>query len=124
MKNNKTLIQIILFTLFIAVVLIINNIVKNYLLGNDITAYNIHLTVKGISNIILGFISFLVAKKLDLLELGGLSAVKPKKIWIAIFPLVFLVFLNVLFIDSIPNYNSFSVIILVIYCFSIGFIEL
>lgn len=123
MKNNKTLIQIILFTLFITVVLITNNIVKNYLLNNGITTYNIHLTAKSISNILLGFISFLVAKKLELIELGGLSKVKPKKLWIAIFPLVFLVLLNVLFMDSIPSYNSFNLIILVIYCLSIGFSE-
>lgn len=123
MKNKTTLNLIILFTLFIASVLITNNLIKSYLLQNNINSYNIHLAVKTISNILLGFISFLVAKKLDLFKLGGLLKVKPKKLWVLIFPLLFLVVLNFVFLDAIPNYNSFNLIILTIYCLSIGFSE-
>lgn len=123
MKNKAVLNQIILFIVFITSILIINNFVKSYLLENNITSYNIHLMVKIVSNCILGTISFLVAKKLDLLIIGGLIKVKPEKLWIAIFPLVYLVLLNGLFLDSIPNYNSLNLIILVVYCLSIGFSE-
>lgn len=123
MKNKAVLNQIILFIVFITSILISNNFVKSYLLENDITSYNIHLMVKIVSNFILGSISFFVAKKLDLLELGGLSKMKPQKLGFAIFPLVFLVLLNALFMDAIPNYNSLNLIILTIYCLSIGFSE-
>jgi membrane protease YdiL (CAAX protease family) len=123
MKGKTTLNQIILFTVFISLILIINNLIKNYLLDSNITSYTIHSSVKIISNLLLGSISFLIATKLDLFKLGGLSAIKSEKIWVVIFPLVFLILLNVLFMDSVPNHNSFNLIILVIYCLSIGFSE-
>ena len=123
MKNKTILNHIFLFTFFIALVLITNNLIKNHFLSQGITSYNIHLLVKTISNLILGVISFLVSKKLDLLKLGGLSKVKTEKSWLLIFPLGFLVLLNLIFLDSIPNYSSFNLIILIIYCLSIGFSE-
>jgi membrane protease YdiL (CAAX protease family) len=122
-KNKQVFVQIILFTLFILLVLITNNLIKSYLLNSNITSYNIHLAFKTISNLILGSISFLIAKKLDLINLGGLSKVKPQKLWLIIFPVVYLVLLNGLFLDSIPDYNNFNFIILIIYCLSIGFSE-
>ncbi|MFK8059888.1 MAG: CPBP family intramembrane glutamic endopeptidase [Polaribacter sp.] len=123
MKNKIVLKQIILFTVFITIVLIINNLIKTYLLEQGITSYNIHLLLKITSNLLLGSISFLVAKKLDLFKIGGLTGVKPQKIRVLIFPVIFLVLLNVLFLDSIPNYSSLNLVTLVIYCLSIGFSE-
>lgn len=123
MKNKLILNQIALFTLFVAILLVINNFIKEYLLGNNITSYNIHLGVKIASNCVLGIVSFLAAKKLNLIELGGLSKVKPKKLWTLIFPLLFLVLLNGLFLDSIPNFSTLNIILLAIYCLSIGVSE-
>ncbi len=123
MKKKSILQQIILFILFIAIVLIVNNILKTYLINRGIDDYNIHLTFKIISNCILGAVSFLVAKKLDLFFIGGLSKIKPQKIWLSIFPLLFLVLLNGLFLDAIPNSTTLNFLLLAIYCLSIGFSE-
>ena len=123
MKSRPTLNQIITFISFIAIILISNNFIKNYLLENNINDYNIHLTFKILSNCVLGLVSFLVAKNLDLFQLGGLSNVKPKKLWLVIFPLVFLVLLNVLFLDTIPSFSALNLILLAIYCISIGISE-
>lgn len=71
----------------------------------------------------MGFISFLVAKKLDLCSLGAVSSLKPKKIWLLIFPLIFLILLNALFLDSIPDHTGYNLIILTVYCLSIGYSE-
>jgi membrane protease YdiL (CAAX protease family) len=68
-------------------------------------------------------VSFFIARKLDLIQLGGLSKVKSEKLWILIFPLLFLVALNGLFLDTIPNYDSLNLLILSIYCLSIGLSE-
>ncbi len=123
MKKNSQLNQILFFTLFIAIILVVNNFIKESLLHNQITSYNIHLGVKTISNCILGLVSFFIAKKLALSSLGGLSKVTPKKLRLLIFPTLFLVLLNGLFMDTIPNYNSLNVFMLAIYCISIGISE-
>lgn len=123
MNKKNTLQQIILFTIFIGIVLSINRFIKGYLFENEITDYKSHLLVKTFTNIILASVSFLVAKKLNLLELGGLTNIKPKKLWLTIFPLVFLTLLNGLFLDTIPNYDSLDMIVLAIYCLGIGFAE-
>jgi membrane protease YdiL (CAAX protease family) len=72
---------------------------------------------------VLSSISIVIAKKLNLLELGGLSKVKPQKLWIVIFPLLYLVLINLLFLDIIPNYTYTNLLVLIIYCLSIGFSE-
>ncbi len=123
MKNKSFLNQILFFTLFIAIILVANNFIKEFLLRNHITSYNIHLGVKTLSNCILGLVSFFTARKLNLSTIGGLSNVKPKKLWLLIFPTLFLVLLNVLLMDLVPNYNSLNVFILTIYCLSIGISE-
>ncbi|TVZ56668.1 hypothetical protein OD91_1964 [Lutibacter sp. Hel_I_33_5] len=123
MKSKPTLVQIIFFTLFIGLILLANNGIKTYLINNDIFDYNIHLTFKILSNCIFGVVSFLVAKKLDLIDVGGLSDRKPQKLVLIIFPLAFLVVLNVLFLDTIPNFTTLNISLLAIYCLSIGISE-
>jgi membrane protease YdiL (CAAX protease family) len=123
MKNKSVLNQITLFTIFIAAILVANNLLKSYLINNGIEDYNIHLGFKTLSNCILGLVSFLIAKKLNLFNLGGLLKIKPQKLWLIIFPLLFLVLLNGLFLDTIPNFSTLNLIILVLYCISIGFSE-
>lgn len=123
MKNKQLLRNIILFTFFIAAILTSNNFIKTFLLENEITSYNLHLSVKIASNLILGLVSLIISKKLNLTLLGGLTNLKPQKLKLLIFPLVYLSLLNGLFLDTIPNYNSFNLIILVVYCLSIGFSE-
>ncbi|MEE9406765.1 MAG: CPBP family intramembrane glutamic endopeptidase [Polaribacter sp.] len=123
MKNKSILNQITLFTIFIAAILVANNVLKSYLINNGIEDYNIHLGFKTLSNCILGFGSFLIAKELDLFHLGGLTKTRPKKLWLIIFPLIFLVLLNGLFLDTIPNVSILNLIILAVYCLSIGFSE-
>lgn len=123
MKNKYILKQIILFTFFITILLITNNFVKDYLLSNNITSYNTYLFTRIISNLLLATVSFIVAKKLNLFKLGGLSKIEPEKPWLIIFPLVFLVLLNGLFLDSIPSYSISNLLMLAIYCISIGISE-
>ncbi|PKH49469.1 CPBP family intramembrane metalloprotease [Tenacibaculum sp. Bg11-29] len=123
MKNIYILKQIILFTFFITILLITNNFVKDYLLSNNITSYNTYLFTRIISNLLLATVSFIVAKKLNLFKLGGLTKIEPKKPWLIIFPLVFLVLLNGLFLDSIPSYSISNLLMLAIYCISIGISE-
>ncbi|WP_298781347.1 CPBP family intramembrane glutamic endopeptidase [uncultured Polaribacter sp.] len=123
MKNKSILNKVILFILFIALISTTNNIIKNYLINNGIDDYNIHLAFNIISKSILGLVSFMVAKRLDLIQLGGLSKTKPKKLWLVIFPLLFLVLLNIDSLDSIPNFSILNISLLVIYCIVIGISE-
>lgn len=120
---KKTLQQIITFVSFILILLILNNSVKSYLVAQEIENYNTILLVRTASNIILSLVSLFVIKKLNLFELGGLKAIKTEKKGLLIFPLIYLVALNLLFADDIPNFTNTNLIILLIYCLSIGVSE-
>lgn len=120
---KTTLKHILLFTFFLLFFLLSRNLFSNYLLNNDINSYNYHLVLKIFLNIILASVSFVVAKKLNLINLGGLSNVKPQKLNLLIFPIIFLTLLNGIFLDNIPNFSLTNLFLLTIYCISIGFSE-
>lgn len=122
MKKN-ILKQITFFVTFIIVLLVAKTFMSSYLLAIDIDNYNLHLSVKTIFNLILIIVSYLTIKKLDLFKQGGLTKEKIKKPLLLIFPLVYLVLLNVLFSDSTPGFNISNVFFLSVYCISIGFAE-
>ncbi len=96
---------------------------KSYLISLSIENYNTVLITKTISNIILGIISILIVKKLDLFELGGLKPVKTEKKLLLIFPFIYVAGLNLVFGDDIPNFTSINLIVLLLYCLSIGIAE-
>ncbi|MFD2529492.1 MULTISPECIES: CPBP family intramembrane glutamic endopeptidase [Polaribacter] len=120
---KTTLKHILLFTFFLLFFLLSRNLFSNYLLNIDINSYNYHLVLKIFLNIILASVSFVVAKKLNLINLGGLSNVKPQKLTLLIFPIIFLTLLNGIFLDNIPNFSLTNLLLLIIYCISIGFSE-
>lgn len=120
---KTTLKHILLFTFFLLFFLLSRNLFSNYLLNNDINSYNYHLVLKIFLNIILASVSFVVAKKLNLINLGGLSNVKPQKLTLLIFPIIFLTLLNGIFLDNIPSFSLTNLFLLTIYCISIGFSE-
>jgi len=123
MEKNSITKQIVLFIAFFIVILLTNNIVKDYLISNEIYDYNTHLLVKTASNIILTLISFLFIWKNDLSNLGGLNSYKPEKKHLLWFPLLYFVALNLVFADDIPNFSLYQILILTVYCVSIGFSE-
>ena len=121
--KKTTLKHLILFVTFIIVLLFAKTSTTDYLLKTGIDTYNIHLCAKIIFNIILITVSFLVIKKLDLFKIGGLSKEKVNKPLLLIFPLVYLVLLNLLFADVIPDFSILNIFVLAVYCVSIGFAE-
>ncbi|WP_299678785.1 CPBP family intramembrane glutamic endopeptidase [uncultured Tenacibaculum sp.] len=120
---KKTLQYTILFIILILIKSIINVNIKSYLIFHNVENYNIVLVTKTISNIILGIISILIVKKLDLVKFSGIKPVKIEKKLLLIFPLVYIVGLNLLFADDIPNFTTTNLIVLLTYCLSIGIAE-
>lgn len=120
---KTTLKHILLFVFLLLIIPTVNNIIKSYLISQEIQEYNTLLLVKTISNLILSIISFVCIKKLNLSELGGLRNKKTEKKRLLIFPLLYLVALNLVFADDIPNFTISNLIVLSIYCLSIGFSE-
>jgi len=104
--------------------LLLKNYVSDLLFDNGIVSYKVHTFTRIIANIILIFTSLFFIKKNELLDLAGLSKRKVEKIHLIIFPIVYLVVLNLLFLDEI-NTNNFiiNISILMIYCISIGYAE-
>lgn len=115
--------QTTLFILFIIIFVFAKSFASNYLLSIDIVDYNIHLSTKIIFNLILISVSFLMIKKLDLFKIGGLSKEKLQKPLLLVFPLVYLVILNLFFAGDIPDFSIINLLILTVYCVSIGFAE-
>lgn len=123
-KKSKFWNQLVLFIVTFLSVLILREFGENLLLENDITSYNTHTLLKLSANIILILFSFFLIKKNNLSELAGLKNTKLKKARLLIFPLLFLVLLNVLLMDNLSENIMFSnVFLLIIYCISIGFSE-
>ncbi|SNR14334.1 CPBP family intramembrane glutamic endopeptidase [Tenacibaculum jejuense] len=120
---KKALQYTILFIILILLKSIINVNIKSYLIFHNVENYNIVLVTKTVSNIILGIISILIVKKLDLVKFSGIRPVKIEKKLLLIFPLVYIVGLNLLFADDIPNFTTTNLIVLLTYCLSIGIAE-
>ncbi|CAL2060186.1 CPBP family intramembrane glutamic endopeptidase [Tenacibaculum sp. 190524A05c] len=123
MKKDNIPLKIALFFLFFLVLLSTNQIVKNILIDKEITNYNIHLLIGIGSNIILSLVSLYFIKKNELLQLSGLHTFKAEKAHLLLFPLVFLVGINLVFGGDISEFTPLQLIVLAIYCLSIGFSE-
>ncbi len=123
MKNNNIPVKITLFSILFLVILSTSRIIKSILISKEITDYNTHLLVSIGSNIIISLVSLYFIKKNNLFQLSGLSSNKTEKKHLLLFPLIFLVGINLVFGGDIPEFDLIQLFILSIYCLSIGFCE-
>ncbi|MEO9570668.1 MAG: CPBP family intramembrane glutamic endopeptidase [Polaribacter sp.] len=123
MKKSNILKQIVVFTLFIISILILKTSTAKYLLSIDINDYNTQTISKIFFNLLLIIGSVYLIRKEDLFKTGGLTKVKVEKPLLLVFPLIYLVLLNLLIPSEIPAFNFSNILILTLYCISIGFAE-
>ena len=95
-----------------------------YLYDIGYTSIDTEHTVKLFFNLFYALVAYLFIKKYELLELAGLGKAKLKKPLFFIFPL-YLAALNFLNIFEIPfdNISTKSILILAVFCLSIGYAE-
>lgn len=120
MKNKST----VSFGLFIILIVFARELLKNYLLKINITSYSSHLLLGTAINIIISIASYKFIKKHQLGTLIGLNKKNLKRVGLLVFPLLYMVLLNLLFMDDV-NVNLFipNSIYLALYTISIGFAE-
>lgn len=71
--------RILIFIIFLIFITSASRITSNLLIENGYSSYNLILFVKGIFEILLAVISFILIKKWKLVELAGLSNIKLQK---------------------------------------------
>lgn len=116
--------QLLLFVAALLLILFIREYFSHQFIDNGVESYQTHQLLGIGTNIVLIFISYLFIKKNGLLKIAGIKGTTLKRWYLLLFPLIFLVVLNVLLMDDINTAILFpNILILFIYCISIGFAE-
>lgn len=126
MRNNLSnpFIFTVLFILGYFSIYLLRNQIIDYLYDIGYTSIDTEHIVKLFFNLFYTLVAFLFIKKYKLLELAGLGKAKLKNPLFFIFPL-YLVALNLFNVFETPfdNISTKSILILAVYCLSIGYAE-
>ncbi len=115
--------QMIVFLFALFSILILRTFSSNLLLKNGIDSYQIHTLLNLGANLILISFSYYLIKKNRLENLAGLKGAKLQRWYLLIFPLVYLVFLNLLLNAKVGNPAIMDIVLALIYFVSVGFAE-
>jgi len=116
--------QLTLFISILLLILITREYVSYQLINNGIESYQTHTILSISANLILILVSLFFINKNGLYTIAGLKGTTLKKWYLLVFPLIFLVVLNLLVIDPINTDTLYSnIVIYTIYSMSIGFAE-
>lgn len=124
MNKSKFWNQLAIFIIALLTILTIREYISHQLIERGIESYQTHTFLSIGANLLLILISYFLIKKNGLTKIAGLKGAKLEKVYLLIFPLVFLVLLNVFLMDDIntdiliPN-----ILVLLIYSISIGLAE-
>ena len=124
MTKSKFWNQLAIFIIALLAILSVREYFSHQLIEKGIDSYQTHTFLSIGANLILILLSYFLIKKNGLIKIAGLKGTKLEKVYLLIFPLVFLVLLNVFLMDNIntdiliPN-----ILVLLIYSISIGFAE-
>ena len=124
MIKQKFWSQLISFVIALLLILLIREYFLHQLIENGIESYQTHMFLKIEANLILILVSYLFIKKNELFKIAGIKETKLKKWYLLIFPLIYLVSLNAIFLEDlnttllIPNLG-----LLLIHSLSIGLSE-
>ncbi|GAA0723092.1 hypothetical protein GCM10009430_26200 [Aquimarina litoralis] len=124
MLKSKFWNQLILFVIVLLATLMGKQYIIKLLMQKEIVSYEIHTLLNIGSNLLIVLVSILLIRKNELSEIAGIKNTKLKKKYFLIFPVVYLVLLNVLLMDEINReLLVLNIILFVIYSLSIGFAE-
>lgn len=116
--------QLSVFMAILVTILLTREYVALQLVKRGIGNYSAHMLLGIAANVILIVFSFYLIGKNNLETLAGLANKKLEKGFLLIFPLVYLVLLNVFLMDDLPTDNLLvNLLLLAIYAISIGFAE-
>lgn len=124
MTKSKFWNQLAIFVITLLAILSIREYFSYQLIEKGIDSYQTHTFLKIGANLLLIFVSYYLIKQNGLTKISGLKGTQVKMWYLLIFPLVYLVLLNAIFMDDpkmdllLPNIG-----LLVIYAISIGISE-
>ncbi|WP_233194495.1 CPBP family intramembrane glutamic endopeptidase [Aquimarina sp. I32.4] len=119
-KSQKFWKPLLIFIILLITILLTREYFSHKLIENGITIYQTHIYLGIIANVVLIIISYFFMCKNKLLSIAGVKDKKLRKSTLLIFPLIYLVLLNILLLEEI---NTSHLPLLLIYCISIGFAE-
>jgi len=124
MNTKKFWSQLIPFVIILVLILVLREYVSHQLIANGIDSYQTHAFISIAANIILILVSYVFISKNGLFKIAGLKDSTLKKAYLLVFPLVYLIALNVYLMDDIDT-NALvpNLAILLLYAVSIGFAE-
>jgi len=116
--------QLTLFIIALLLIIVTREYFSHQLIKNGIESYQTHIFLSIGTNLILILVSYFFIKKNGLIKIAGIKGTRLNKWYLLIFPLVYLILLNGLFMDD-PNMDLLlsNVGLLIIYAISIGFAE-
>ncbi|CAL2102782.1 CPBP family intramembrane metalloprotease [Tenacibaculum sp. 190130A14a] len=123
MKESGLFRKVLAFILILVLVTVTKQVTITYLIELDITSYKTLLIVKTLFNILLTFFSYFMIISNSLEKEAGLSKIKPHKVYLVVFGAAYLIGLNILFSDDIHTNSFVNILVLLIYCISIGYAE-
>ncbi|MBB6523045.1 CPBP family intramembrane glutamic endopeptidase [Pseudoteredinibacter isoporae] len=116
--------SIAVFAVTFISVLLLREYTYHQLWVQGITDYQIHTAVGIFANVLIVVISYLLIKNNELFTISGLKNTKTEKWYLLLFPLIYLVSLNLLIADDPSTDMLFvNITLFVVYCLSIGFAE-
>lgn len=124
MTKQKFWTQLLLFIAVLLAVLATREYITDQLFVKGNESYVTHTLVKIIANVILIVISVFFIKKNRLYTIAGMKDTKLRNWYLLLFPILFLVALNVILLDNVKLHILLpNLAILAVYCISIGFAE-
>ncbi|MGJ8734104.1 MAG: CPBP family intramembrane glutamic endopeptidase [Cellulophaga sp.] len=116
--------QLLLFITALLLILSTREYLSYLFIQKKIESYAIHTLLNICANLILIVVSYFFIQKNKLGELAGLQKRKVNKWYLLLFPLIYLVLLNILIIDVVDIQTLLpNVLLFLTYCISIGFAE-
>lgn len=124
MNTTRFWSQLIGFALLLILILIVREYISYQLIDSGIDSYQTHTFLNIAANVILILLSYTFIHNNRLSKISGLKNTALNKPYLLIFPLVYLIALNVFLMDDI-NSNSLvpNLTILLLYSISIGLAE-
>ncbi|PQJ20604.1 CPBP family intramembrane glutamic endopeptidase [Tenacibaculum sp. SG-28] len=124
MNKNKFWNQLVIFVISLLAIVTVREYFSYQLIEKGIDSYQIHTFLSIGANLFLILLSYFLIKKNGLTKIAGLKGTKLEKVHLLIFPLFFLVLLNVFLMDDInTDFLIPNILVLIIFSISIGFAE-
>jgi len=123
MKHTRFVYQLSFFLFILFTILTVRTVSASLLLENGYDSYQIQTLLNLGANLVLIAFSYFLIRKNRLEKLAGLKDTKLQRWYLLLFPLLYLVLLNLLLDGQVGNPTIMNLVLALIYFISVGFAE-